>query len=310
VAASITSNEQHDRYAVRSLILGQPEVAAAGLKVALGLSEDLVLGVELSKGVDAVVEEVRAYGGEDDIANLNYCLYGTACKSEDLPPHVRRSLDQGWYHGGRIAQGDFDCGHAGMTIDDFVHHENSRVAGLSRVQVLALRLYTTSSFPLFNGPLRAGTCPHPLRMTVYHLAEGLKALRRVEARAAPELFNQVVYLYRGMRDTAIFDEKEFMAKGGTEMCAHARRAHDAHGAAHPAGRAALARTAPAESLARVRPPAAGRRCRLAPRRRSRSHTRSPSARSSSGTRRAASAVACRSAFSRATPRRRSSSTRP
>lgn len=66
-----------------------------------------------------------------------------------------------------------------------------QVAELSRANVLALRLYTTSSFPLFNGPLRAGVCPHPLRMTVYYLAEGLKALRRVEARAAPEEFNKV-----------------------------------------------------------------------------------------------------------------------
>ena len=69
--------------------------------------------------------------------------------------------------------------------------DGAQVAELSRANVLALRLYTTSSFPLFNGPLRAGVCPHPLRMTVYYLAEGLKALRRVEARAAPEEFNKV-----------------------------------------------------------------------------------------------------------------------
>lgn len=42
-------------------------------------------------------------------------------------------------------------------------------------------------------------------MTVYYLAEGLKSLRRVEAKAAPEQFNSMVLLYRGMRDTTIVD---------------------------------------------------------------------------------------------------------
>ena len=227
-----TSTEQAERFCARSLVLGQPEVAAAGLKVALGLSDDLLLSTLLSKGIDEIVNEFKACGSQEDLENLcacrhellappacmqppraacatsmhaaatsclclppacmhtlyvhnaaslpsavcvarhsEYCLNGVAGKPDDLPAHVRRSLETGFYHGGRLAEDDFDYGHHGMTLDDFVKHKHARVAELSRANVLALRLYTTSSFPKFNGPLRAGACPHPLKMTVYYLAE-------------------------------------------------------------------------------------------------------------------------------------------
>jgi len=210
------AKEENERYVARGLMLGQPEIAAAGLKVALGLNDDMVFATLLSKGVDQVVAEVHACGDENDLANLQYILHGKACNAPDLPEHVHSSLRNGWYHGGRIGLGDFDAGHEGMTLDDFVAHPHAVGAGLSRAQVVALRLYTTSSFPRFNAPLRAGQCPHPLRMTVYYLSEALKSLRRIEARDAPEVFNSIVYLYRGMRDTAIVDEKAFMTTGGTE----------------------------------------------------------------------------------------------
>ena len=44
------------------------------------------------------------------------------------------------------------------------------------------RLYTSSSFPLFNRPMREGTKPHPIRFTMYILMEGLKMLRKVAAK--------------------------------------------------------------------------------------------------------------------------------
>ena len=60
--------------------------------------------------------------------------------------------------------------------------------------------------------------------------QGLKSLRRVEARAAPEEFNKLVYLYRGMKDTKIVDQKLFMKEGGTELYAHtcSSKPHRAH----------------------------------------------------------------------------------
>ena len=195
-----------DRFVATKLILGQPEAAAAGLKVALGLDDDQIFAKLLARGIEQVIDEVTAAGSDDDKANLRYCHTGRACERSDLPPHVARCIDSGWYHGGRLGSDDFDYGHAGMTLDDFVNHPSAKVAGLNHAQMLCLRLYTTSSFPLFNRPLRAGEVPHPLRMCVYHLAEGLKALRRVEARDDPEAFNRVMYLYRGMKDIALSDK--------------------------------------------------------------------------------------------------------
>ena len=129
------------RYCARSLVLGQPEVAAAGLKVALGLSDDLVLSTLLSKGIDEIVNEFHACGSQEDLDNLKYCLEGTAGKPDDLPPHVKRSLETGYYHGGRIQEDDFDYGHHGMTLDDFVKHKHAKVCALS-----GLLSRTTPSF--------------------------------------------------------------------------------------------------------------------------------------------------------------------
>mmetsp|Transcript_3326 Transcript_3326/g.7156 ORF Transcript_3326/g.7156 Transcript_3326/m.7156 type:complete len:342 (-) Transcript_3326:3-1028(-) len=206
---------EEGRFISRQLIMGQPEVAAAGLKSALGLGDDMVLSQLLSGGVDQIVAEFKACGSESDLANLHYCLHGVVGNEKDIPPHVLESYDKGYYHGGRITRGDFDYGHAGMRLEDFMMSKHAQVAELSKVQVLALRLYTTSSYPLFNGPLRKGQNPHPLRMTVYHLAEALKCLRRVEAQEAPEEFNKVMLLYRGMKDTSL-DQQKFMDVGGTE----------------------------------------------------------------------------------------------
>ena len=55
---------------------------------------------------------------------------------------------------------------------------------LERVHVLALRLYTTTSYPQFNTPLRNRVKPHPFAFSVYFLAEGLKILKGVAAQSA------------------------------------------------------------------------------------------------------------------------------
>mmetsp|Transcript_54097 Transcript_54097/g.110383 ORF Transcript_54097/g.110383 Transcript_54097/m.110383 type:complete len:189 (+) Transcript_54097:1004-1570(+) len=101
-----------------------------------------------------------------------------------------------------------------MTLQDFVNHQSSRWAELSASEVLALRFYTTSSFPLFNRPMRQKVRPHPLAMCVYHLAEGLKKLRGVSARE-PTSFAQVLLLWRGMKN--MLPQEEFLEQGGTEL---------------------------------------------------------------------------------------------
>ena len=90
------------------------------------------------------------------------------------------------------------------------------MAGLLRTHVLALRLYTSSSYPCFNRPLREKMKPHPFAMTVYYLSEGLKKLRAVAAQLDRANFTQEVLLWRGMQDLSL-DQDEFMRNGGTEL---------------------------------------------------------------------------------------------
>ena len=55
---------------------------------------------------------------------------------------------------------------AGETLDDFVAHTSSRIAGLSVAHTLALRVYSTAAHADLNAPLRASgvrgtaTLPH------------------------------------------------------------------------------------------------------------------------------------------------------
>jgi len=50
----------------------------------------------------------------------------------------------------------------------------SKKAGLKKEHVIALRLYSSSSFGLFNKAMREKTNPHPIRVSVYVLHDALK----------------------------------------------------------------------------------------------------------------------------------------
>ncbi len=54
--------------------------------------------------------EFRSQGSQDDIANFEYVYYGRALETH-LPAHVKAEIEQGWYHGGKLAPSDFDHGH-------------------------------------------------------------------------------------------------------------------------------------------------------------------------------------------------------
>ena len=47
-----------------------------------------------------------------------------------------------------------DTGHDGFTLDDFCAHSAAKQASLTRAEVAALRLYTSSTFRLINGAQR------------------------------------------------------------------------------------------------------------------------------------------------------------
>lgn len=91
--------------------------------------------------------------------------------------------------------------HKGMMLNDFVAHKTSREAALSRWQVAMLRLYTSSSYKRFNGPLRQKQKPHPFRMSVFVLTEAIKKLRggSVESTLNDEESISSKYLWRGIQ---------------------------------------------------------------------------------------------------------------
>jgi hypothetical protein len=203
-----------NKFVARALVLGLPVQGARGLTATLGINNEL-LGTVLRQGLSTIEVEFLEHGTEEDKANLHYVLHSKAC--ENIPAHVQRDVARGWYHGGPFLAGDFDTGHEGMNLDAFMQHRHSQIAQLEKPHVLALRLYTTSSFRSINDPLRAGIVPHPFRMTVYYLSEGLRRLRAVSAALEPQTFTQTVWLWRGMRDMKI--SKGFMDTGGSELAA-------------------------------------------------------------------------------------------
>ncbi len=104
----------------------------------------------------------------------------------------------------------------GMSLQSFTEHENSRLAGLEKHHVFALRAYTSDSFRFFNGPMRSRLKPHPLMFTIYFLDQALKKLTTVEAKLRPAEYNKIKYLWRGMRNMKL-DADTFFAEGGTEL---------------------------------------------------------------------------------------------
>ena len=108
-----------------------------------------------------------------------------------------------------------DAGNLNKRLADFVAMTPARVAELTWSEVAALRLYTSSTFRLINGPLREawGEQPHPFPVTISFLTEAIGRLRAVEA-SKPEAHVELD-LWRGMKDVAASDV--FMERGGTEL---------------------------------------------------------------------------------------------
>ena len=109
-------------------------------------------------------------------------------------------------------------GKRGMRLDDFVNHPVAVACGLTRQEVLAARLYTTTAYRRVNKPLRdlkrkARHAPVPLPVTTQHLQEAVRKIRTMHARS--ERRNDRVDLYRGMQDVHL--EDAFLKNGGTEL---------------------------------------------------------------------------------------------
>ena len=207
--------DHEDKFVATKLILGASEIAAGGLDKATGMTDE-VKAAYLRDPAAVIEMEVLLHGSNQDCDNFYYIRNGVAQKWDDYPEQVQEDVRNGKYHGGSLGPDDYDAGHAGKKLEDFVNHPTSKLAGLKSHHVLVLRLYTSSSFRRFNGPLRRGESPHPWMCCLYVLTQALKMLRVIDAKLHPEEFNQVKFLYRGMQNMEV-DAEQIKTMGGTEL---------------------------------------------------------------------------------------------
>ena len=201
-----------DKFSATTLTLGNPQ--DSDLRQLIGLDDDDFFGSSMMDPVKAMKNEWHEHGSEEDKANWRYVVEGLACDPNCIPKHVQESE--------KFKAAEFDIGHKGWKLQQFLELDASKKAGLKKQHVIALRLYSSSSFGLFNKAMREKTNPHPIRVTVYVLHDALKKLRKVAATENPSEYNKVKILYRGMKDMKL-DFAEFVRIGGTEAsdcCEH------------------------------------------------------------------------------------------
>eukprot|EP01043_Picozoa_sp_COSAG02_P047863 COSAG02_NODE_4633_length_5144_cov_4.775421_3_plen_469_part_00 len=177
-----------DKYiaADKQIRLGKGSDAAHSIKVLLGVS-DAIIGTYLQQHEAAIEQEFAAHGTAEDKANYRCVLAGT-----QIP---------GWA-----------C--PGISVDSLLAHASAQTAKLGRHHIIALRLYTTSSYSRINDPLRADPPqrPHPFAATTYFISDGIRLLRAVAANRPDAYIERI--LWRGLKDVGITGQ--FMTEGGTD----------------------------------------------------------------------------------------------
>ena len=189
------------KFVVPAIRLGRATQAAAGLADLMGYTDMSIVEhiLRTGGGVDAIVNEVEARGAAQDKRNLGGLMDGSYTNppnSNGDPPMPEEVVAQS------------------KTIDELMQTDQVRTAKLLRAHVLALRLYTTSTYASMNSPLRTEppTQPHPLAITTYYASQGIKMLRSV-AGNLPDA-HKPQDLWRGMKDLTI--SAAFLESGGTE----------------------------------------------------------------------------------------------
>ena len=158
--------------AEKQIRLGKPEDSTHGLQVLMGISGP-TLGKIMLDPIAAIRLEFDTHGSDEDKSNFR-----------------------------RIFGGTFD----GKTLEELVAHPQAKMAKLETAHVLALRLYTSSSYAAVNDPLRKDPPqrPHPFAATTYFIDQGIKMLRAVAA-SLPDAHTIRVY-WRGMKDLSLTAE--------------------------------------------------------------------------------------------------------
>lgn len=169
--------------------LGKQEQTALGLEDLMGVDDDQKSKF-LSIKEEAIKQEFALNGKEEDKDNLKHVLAGTYRKD--------------W--GRSVAES--------VALEELLTSEQAKTAKLAYHHVLALRLYTTSSYRQINDPLREDPPPklHPFAATTYFIQEGIKKLRAVDAKSGG---TETKIFWRGMHGRSL--PPSFKDEGGAEF---------------------------------------------------------------------------------------------
>lgn len=179
--------------------LGKNTLAAKGLDVLLGVDPKTYMHVK--NKVKVILKEFAKRGTSEDKRNCSGLMNGTYVNppNKDGTPLTAQEI-----------QGQ------SRTIDELMAYPDVQDAGIERHHVLALRLYTTSTYKSINDPMRQDppVLPHPFAATLYYISDALSKLREVQGKD-PMRRNSSLVFWRGMKNLQIAEE--FVQTGGTEM---------------------------------------------------------------------------------------------
>lgn len=172
-----------EKFQAPEIKLGNPQVAIDGVAKLMDVNEHELMAE--GKELQAIKDEFSSKGTDDDKENLKHVLEGT------YRGKWRRAKSQS------------------VTVEALLQTKQAVTAKLQWHHILALRLYTTSSYCRINNPLREDPQNHPFPATVLFITEALKKLRALEwGKPGTKRF------YRGIQGKLL--PEEFGKTGGTE----------------------------------------------------------------------------------------------
>jgi hypothetical protein len=181
-----------NKFAAKEFMLGDQAQAIHGMKALLAITDK-----QVSKWMNstkaplaAIKKEFRENGTQDDKANLKHILAGTKWSTPTDDGAMKKPAD-------------------------FLEHEISKTAGLEEHHIVALRLYTSSSYQSLNDSCRQKkrstvNGSNPFAATLWYIRDGISKIRIAQVGTGQ------LDLYRGLRDV---DIQNFLnsADGGTEL---------------------------------------------------------------------------------------------
>lgn len=195
----VTDDKGLSKFVAPTISLGKSTLAAKGLDTLLGIDPKTYMHVK--RKVEVMLKEFAKSGTTEDNRNIATLLNGTY----KHPPNSD----------GSPLTAEEIRGQA-ITMEELMLSDSVQGAGLELHHVLALRLYTTSTYRSINNPMRQSppVLPHPFAATLYYISDALSKLRELQGKDLA-VRNESQVFWRGMKDLQIADT--FVRTGGSEM---------------------------------------------------------------------------------------------